>query len=178
MQNCKRRGAASATRSFANLVCRAPACGERQFGVHCMETLNPGQRPLVLPPRRPSTVIHFNVARLSESLSASIETLSVDELQPGSDVANRGGRPITDYKHAACFFDWLGAASPRTVKRCLAHGSQHVLWIMWMAHPNQADRPQGSHHVSDGLLTANDPGIGSGWQQSKQNWARPAVVGH
>jgi hypothetical protein len=47
-----------------------------------------------------------------------------------------------------------------------------------MAHPNQADRPQGSHHVSDGILAANDPGIGSGWQQSKQNWARPAVVGH
>ena len=108
-----------------------------------------GNASLVLPPRRPPTVIHFNVARLSESLSASIETLSVDELQPGSDVANRGGRPITDYKHAACFFDWLGAAPPRTVKRCLAHGSQHVLWIMWMAHPNQADRPQGSHRVSD-----------------------------
>ena len=47
--------------------------------------------------------------------------------------------------------------------------SRHVLWIMWMAHPNQADRPQGSHHVSDGILAANDLGIGSGWQQSKQN---------
>ena len=54
-------------------------------------------------------------------------------------------------------------------------GSQHVLWIMWMAHPNQADRPQGSHRVSDGILAANDPGTGSGWQQSKQNWARPAL---
>jgi hypothetical protein len=62
------------------------------------------------------------------------------------------------------------------VAECI--GSQHVLWIMWMAHPNQADRPQGSHHVSDGILAANDPGIGSGWPQSKQNWARPAVVGH
>ena len=57
-------------------------------------------------------------------------------------------------------------------------GAQHVLWIMSMAHPNQADRPQGSHHVSDGILVANDLDIGSGWQQSKQNWARPAVVGH
>ena len=47
-----------------------------------------------------------------------------------------------------------------------------------MAHPNQADRPQGSHHVSDGILVANDLDIGPGWQQSKQNWARPAVVGH
>ena len=51
------------------------------------------------------------------------------------------------------------------VAECI--GSHHVLWIMLMAHPNQADRPQGSHHVSDGILAANDPGIGSGWQQSK-----------
>ena len=48
-------------------------------------------------------------------------------------------------------------------------GSQHVLWIMWMAHPNQASRPQGYHHVNGDTLAANDPGIGSGWQQSKQN---------
>ena len=33
-------------------------------------------------------------------------------------------------------------------------GSLHVLQIMWMAHPNQADRPQGTHRVSDGLLVA------------------------
>ena len=139
MQNYKRREAANATRSFANLVCKG------------------GNASLVLPPRLAPTVIHFNVARLSESLSASIETLSVDELQPGSDVANRGGRPITDYKHAACFFDWLGAASPRTVKRCLAHGSQHVQWIMWMAHPNQADRPQGSHREESAASSPNAP---------------------
>ena len=50
--------------------------------------------------------------------------------------------------------------------------------VMWMAHPNQADHPQGSHRVSDGILAANGPGTSSGWQQSKQNWARPAVVGH
>ena len=62
------------------------------------------------------------------------------------------------------------------VLKCI--GAQQVLWIMSMAHPNQADRPQGSHHVSDGILVANDLDIGSGWQQSKQNWARPAVVGH
>ena len=57
-------------------------------------------------------------------------------------------------------------------------GSCHVLWIMWMAHPNQASRPQGYHHVNGDTLAANDPGIGSGWQQSKQNWARLAVVGY
>ena len=56
-------------------------------------------------------------------------------------------------------------------------GAQQVLHVMSMAHPNQADRPQGSHHVSDGILAVNDLDIGSGWQQSKQNWALPSVVG-
>ena len=53
------------------------------------------------------------------------------------------------------------------VAECI--GSQHVLWIMWMAHPNQASRPQGCHHVNGDTLAANDSGIGSGWQQIKQN---------
>jgi hypothetical protein len=57
-------------------------------------------------------------------------------------------------------------------------GSPYVLWIMWMAHPNQADSLQGSRRVICDILAVNDPGIGSGWQQSKQNWALPAVVGH
>ena len=48
-------------------------------------------------------------------------------------------------------------------------GAQHVLHVMSMAHPNQADLPQGSHQVSDGILAIKDLGIGSGWQQSKQN---------
>ena len=42
------------------------------------------------------------------------------------------------------------------VVKCI--GVQHVLWIMWMAHPNQADRPQGTHHVSGEFLVANDLG--------------------
>ena len=53
------------------------------------------------------------------------------------------------------------------VAECI--GARQVLWIMWMAHPNQASRPQGYHHVNGGTLAANDSGIGSGWQQSKQN---------
>ena len=57
-------------------------------------------------------------------------------------------------------------------------GMQHVLWLMWMAYPNQADSLQGFCSVNCTILAANDPGIGSGWQQSKQNWALPAVVGH
>ena len=73
-----------------------------------------------------------------------------------------------------------GIQSPVAVRGWMVEctGSLHVLQIMWMAHPNQADRPQGTHRVSVGILVANDLGIGSGWQQSKQNWARPAVVGH
>ena len=55
------------------------------------------------------------------------------------------------------------------------HRESMRLWVMWMTCPDQADRPQGSHRVSDGILAANDPGTGSGWQQSKQNWARPAL---
>ena len=49
---------------------------------------------------------------------------------------------------------------------------------MWMVLPDQAGSLQGSCSVSCNLLAANDPGIGSGWQQSKQNWTLLAVVGH
>ena len=48
--------------------------------------------------------------------------------------------------------------------------------VMWMAHPNQASRPQGYLHVNGDPMAANEPGIGLGWQQSKQNWVRLAVV--
>ena len=54
---------------------------------------------------------------------------------------------------------------------------QHVLHLMWMAHPNQADSLQGPQGGNVEVLAANDLGIGSGWQQSKQNWALSAVVG-
>ena len=42
---------------------------------------------------------------------------------------------------------------------------------------DQTGSLQGTLGVSRGFLAANVPGIGSGWQQSKQNWALPAVVG-
>ena len=71
MQNYKQREAVSANHSFANLVCIW------------------GNASLVLPTRRPPTVIRFNVAKMSESLSASIESLSVDALQPESDVRRK-----------------------------------------------------------------------------------------
>ena len=62
------------------------------------------------------------------------------------------------------------------VMECI--GAQHVLQLMWMAHPNQAGSLQGSHNVNCDILADNSPGTGSGWQQSKQNWVLPAVVGH
>ena len=56
-------------------------------------------------------------------------------------------------------------------------GSQYVLQAMLMVYPNQAGGLQGSHGVSCDILAVNDLGIDLGWQQSKQNWALPAVVG-
>ena len=46
-----------------------------------------------------------------------------------------------------------------------------------MSRPNQAGSLQGCLRVNEGSLAANDLGTGSGWQQSKQNWALPAVMG-
>ena len=56
-------------------------------------------------------------------------------------------------------------------------GALQVLQVMSMVCPNQADSLQGSRGVNSDILAANDLGIGSGWQQSKQNRALPAVVG-
>ena len=60
------------------------------------------------------------------------------------------------------------------MERVRAH---HALLRMWMAHPIQAGSLQGCGGVSYHNLAANVLGIGSGWQQSKQNWALPAVMG-
>ena len=56
-------------------------------------------------------------------------------------------------------------------------GTAHVLQTVLMAYPDQASSLQGSRSVSSDILAANDLGTGSGWQQSKQNWALLAVVG-
>ena len=56
-------------------------------------------------------------------------------------------------------------------------GAQHVLLCMLMVLPDQGGSLQGSHGVSCDILAVDDPGTGSGWQQSKQNWALPSVVG-
>ena len=53
----------------------------------------------------------------------------------------------------------------------------YVLQTVWMDYPNQAGSPQGIRGVNRDSLVANVLGIGSGWKQSKQNWALLAVVG-
>ena len=52
----------------------------------------------------------------------------------------------------------------------------HVPLCMWKIHLNQTGGLQGFHHVSGDVLAADDLGTGSGWQQSKQNQAPPAVM--
>ena len=56
-------------------------------------------------------------------------------------------------------------------------GALHVLRCMWMLCPNQASSLQGHHGVNCAALAVNNWGIGSGWQQSKQNSVLLAVVG-
>ena len=53
----------------------------------------------------------------------------------------------------------------------------YVLLCMWMPSPNQASSLQGAHSVNCGFLAVENWGIGSGWQQSKQNSVLLAVVG-
>ena len=57
------------------------------------------------------------------------------------------------------------------------NGAQYVLLCMLMALPDQGGSLQGSRGVSCDILAVDDPGTGSGWQQSMQNWALPSVVG-
>lgn len=45
----------------------------------------------------------------------------------------------------------------------------HVLLSMWTALLNQTSGLQGCCDVSCGILAGNDPGTGSGWQQSRPN---------
>ena len=56
-------------------------------------------------------------------------------------------------------------------------GILNALLTMWMVFPNQAAGLQGLPCVSRGVLAVNNLGIGSGWQQSRQNWMPAAVVG-
>ena len=57
-------------------------------------------------------------------------------------------------------------------------GILNALLTMWMVVPNQAAGLQGFPCVSRGVLAVNNLGIGSGWQQSRQNWIPAAVVRH
>ena len=62
------------------------------------------------------------------------------------------------------------------VVKCIR--AYQVLHPMSMAHPNQASSLQGLHGVNCAALAVKDLGIGEGWQQSTQNQALLAVMGH
>ena len=69
----------------------------------------------------------------------------------------------------ACLsFAWLWQCS----------GVLHVSYTMQKLHPIQACSLQGCQDVNLDILAVKDLGTGSGWQQSKQNWALHAVEGH
>ena len=53
----------------------------------------------------------------------------------------------------------------------------HDLRFVLMVCPFQASSLQGCNGGSRRTLAADDPGTGSGWQQSKQSWALLAVEG-
>ena len=55
--------------------------------------------------------------------------------------------------------------------------TQNALLTMWIVFPNQAAGLQGLFCEARGALAVTDLGIGSGWQQSRQNWMPAAVVG-
>ena len=82
--------------------------------------------------------------------------------------------PEPDGKHGLLVGSW--PVKPQGLLECV--GAQYVLHVMWMVLPNQAGSLQGVSSVNCILLAANDLGTGSGWQQSRQNWTLPAVVGH
>ena len=77
--------------------------------------------------------------------------------------------------HSLPLEDLSSVAFGARVVECL--GTRYVLRAVLMAYPEQACSLQGSHGVNCDILAANDLGIGSGWQQSKQNRALLAVVG-
>ena len=75
--------------------------------------------------------------------------------------------------------------------QCVLGGNSCKLWLgdgvsrhraraasMWRVLPNQTGGLQGLHHVSGDGLAVEKLGIGSGWQQSRQNWLPPAVMGY
>ena len=85
------------------------------------------------------------------------------------------GRVVTEFCRPKHMLGGFGLLSLRImVMEC--GETDHVLQTVPKAHPDQACSLQGSD-VSCDILAANDLGTGSGWQQSRQNWALIAVVG-
>ena len=72
-------------------------------------------------------------------------------------------------------FSWGVTSVARRALECA--GACYALQGVLMPHPYQAGGLQRSHGAGCGLLAADDPGTGSGWRQSRQNWMPPAVGG-
>lgn len=53
----------------------------------------------------------------------------------------------------------------------------YVLLGVWIGVPDLADSLQGYYFGESGTPAVDDLGTGSGWRQSKLNWALSAVVG-
>ena len=53
----------------------------------------------------------------------------------------------------------------------------HASQTMWKMCPMQSGSLQGLYSAKGADLAGSLPGIGSGWQQSKQDWGLPAVMG-
>ena len=52
-----------------------------------------------------------------------------------------------------------------------------TLQIMWKARPMQSDSLQGLYPAEGADLAGSPLGSSSGWQEGKQDWGLPAVMG-
>jgi hypothetical protein len=89
----------------------------------------------------------------------------------------RAAGPAPAKRSCTSCWEYPLSCRPLGTRRWRARESPHVLQVMLMAYPNQAGSLQGSCSVGSSILVVDDPGNGSGWQQSKQNWTLPTVVG-
>jgi len=85
-----------------------------------------------------------------------------------------GPRNPNNLEHSACCWASQNLVASRALD--MECGRTHARQAVWMAYTNQTSHLQGFHSVSCDILTVDDLGIGSGWQQSKQNHVLLAVV--
>ena len=122
---------------------------------------SPGYCPRGLP---------FCLTNFSEQMSYSLGQLWAGPLPPGwnKSIIGSNSQQIT--------FCWERSCRVRAWRCSVGELTMSCTSCRWFIL-NQTGSLQGTLGVSRGFLAANVPGIGSGWQQSKQNWALPAAVG-